>query len=133
MIEETFVMIKPDGVKRGLIGEIISRLERKMMKIEELRMLTLTKEMAEKLYEVHKGKDFFKELVDYVTSGPVVVMKIEGGNAILNCRIVVGDTSPERRVPGSIRGDFSPFLMENLVHASSSKEDAERELKLFFG
>ncbi|MGC9099798.1 MAG: nucleoside-diphosphate kinase [Caldisericum sp.] len=133
MIEETFVMIKPDGVKRGLIGEIISRFERKLMTITELRMLTLSRELAEELYIEHKGRDYFEKLINYSTSGPVVVMKIVGENAILNCRILVGDTHPEKRLPGSIRGDFSPYLTENVVHASSSKEDAERELKIFFG
>lgn len=133
MIEETFVMIKPDGVERGLIGEIISRFERKLMKIKELKMLQLTRELAEELYAQHKGRDYFEKLINYSISGPVVVMKIVGENAILNCRILVGDTYPEKRVPGSIRGDFSPYLTENVVHASSSKEDAERELKIFFG
>ncbi|BAL81061.1 nucleoside-diphosphate kinase [Caldisericum exile] len=133
MIEETFVMIKPDGVKRGLIGEIISRFERKLMSITELRMLTLTRELAEELYAEHKGRDYFEKLINYSISGPVVVMKIVGENAIMNCRILVGDTYPEKRVPGSIRGDFSPYLTENVVHASSSKEDAERELRIFFG
>lgn len=133
MIEETFIMIKPDGVQRGLIGEIISRFERKLMKITELKMLTLTRELAEELYAQHRGRDYFEKLINYSISGPVVVMKVVGENAILNCRIIIGDTYPEKRVPGSIRGDFSPYLTENVVHASSSKEDAERELKLFFG
>jgi nucleoside-diphosphate kinase len=133
MIEETFVMIKPDGVKRGLIGEIISRFERKLLTIADLKMLTLSRELAEELYAQHKGKDYFEKLINYSISGPVVVMKIVGESAILNCRILVGDTYPEKRLPGSIRGDFSPYLTENVVHASSSKEDAERELKIFFG
>jgi nucleoside-diphosphate kinase len=133
MIEETFVMIKPDGVKRGLIGEIISRFERKLLTIADLKMLTLSRELAEELYAQHKGRDYFEKLINYSISGPVVVMKIVGESAILNCRILVGDTYPEKRLPGSIRGDFSPYLTENVVHASSSKEDAERELKIFFG
>ena len=133
MIEETFVMIKPDGVKRGLIGEIISRFERKLLTIADLKMLTLSRELAEELYAQHKGRDYFEKLINYSISGPVVVMKIVGESAILNCRILVGDTYPEKRLPGSIRGDFSPYLTENVVHASSNKEDAERELKIFFG
>ncbi|MCI4462657.1 MAG: nucleoside-diphosphate kinase [Caldisericum sp.] len=133
MIEETFVMIKPDGVKRGLIGEIISRFERKLLTIADLKMLTLSRELAEELYAQHKGRDYFEKLINYSISGPVVVMKIVGESAILNCRILVGDTYPEKRLPGSIRGDFSPYLTENVVHASSSREDAERELKIFFG
>ena len=132
MIEETFVMIKPDGVSRGLIGEIISRFERKLMTIKELGVLHLSREQAEELYEAHKGKDYFEKLINYTISGPVVVMKIVGENAILNCRIVIGETQPEKRAPGSIRGDFSPYLTENVVHASSNKEDAKRELSLFF-
>lgn len=133
MIEETFVMIKPDGVKRGLIGEIISRFERKLMTIAELRMLQLSREQAEELYEAHKGRDYFEKLINYTISGPVVVMKIVGEEAIMNCRIIIGATDPAKRLPGSIRGDFSPYLTENVVHASSSVEDAQRELKLFFG
>lgn len=133
MIEETLVMIKPDGVKRGLIGEIISRFERKLLTIADLKMLTLTRDLAEELYVQHKGRDYFEKLINYSISGPVVVMRIVGENAILNCRILVGDTYPEKRLPGSIRGDFSPYLTENVVHASSSKEDAERELKILFG
>jgi len=100
MIEETFVMIKPDGVSRGLIGEIISRFERKLMTIKELKMLQLSREQAEELYEAHKGKDYFEKLINYTISGPVVVMKIVGENAILNCRIVIGETQPEKGLQG---------------------------------
>lgn len=132
MIEETLIIIKPDGVKRGLIGEVIRRLEMKQMEILDMKMKTLSIEEATKLYEVHIGKDFFEKLIEYSTSGPVVLLKIRGEDAVMNCRIIIGDTYPEKRVPGSIRGDFSPYLTENVVHASSSKEDAEREIKLFF-
>lgn len=132
MIEETLIIIKPDGVKRGLIGEVIRRLEMKQMEILDMKMKTLSTEEATKLYEVHIGKDFFEKLIKYSTSGPVVLLKIRGEYAVMNCRIIIGDTYPEKRVPGSIRGDFSPYLTENVVHASSSKEDAEREIKLFF-
>jgi len=132
MIEETLVIIKPDGVKRRLAGEIIRRFEMKMMEIVDIKMVVLKKEEAEKLYEMHKGKDFFEQLIRYAISGPVIAIKLRGEGAIVNCRIIVGDTYPEKRIPGSIRGDFSPDLTENVVHASSSKEDAQREIKLFF-
>ncbi len=133
MIKETFVMIKPDGVKRKLIGEVIKRFERKEMEIMEMKMKKLSREEAEKLYEMHKGKDFFEKLINYTISGRVVLMKIRGEEAVMNCRVVVGETYPEKRHAGSIRGDFSAYLTENVVHASSSDEDAKRELSIFFG
>jgi len=132
MIEETLVIIKPDGVKRKVAGEIIRRFEMKMMEIVDIKMVVLKKEEAEKLYEMHRGKDFFEQLIRYTISGPAIALKLRGEGAIVNCRIIVGDTYPEKRIPGSIRGDFSPDLTENVVHASSSKEDAQREIKLFF-
>ena len=132
MIKETFVMIKPDGVKRKLIGEVIKRFEQKEMEIVGLKMVQLTKEEAESLYEMHKGKDFFDKLINYTISGPVVLMKIRGEEAIMNCRIIVGATHPEERHAGSIRGDFAASLTENVVHASSSEADAKREVSLFF-
>ncbi len=132
MIKETFVMIKPDGVKRKLIGEVIKRLERKEMEVVNIKMAKLTREQAESLYEMHKGKDFFETLINYTISSPVVLMKIRGEEAIMNCRIVVGATRPEERHAGSIRGDFAASLTENVVHASSSDEDAKREISLFF-
>ena len=132
MIESTFVMIKPDGVKRKLIGEAMRRFEQKGLDIVKIRMATLRREEAEELYEMHKGKDFFEKLISYTISGPVVLMEITGEEAVMNCRILVGETHPEKRHAGSIRGDFSPYLTENVVHASSSKDDADRELKLFF-
>ncbi len=132
MIKETFVMVKPDGVKRKLIGEVIKRLEQKEMEIVDIKMKLLSREEAENLYEMHKGKDFFEKLITYTTSGKVVLMKIRGEEAIMNCRVVVGATHPEERHAGSIRGDFSAHLTENVVHASSSEEDAKRELAIFF-
>ena len=132
MVEETFVMIKPDGVRRMLIGEVIKRFEQKLMQVVDIKMKILSREEAEELYSMHKEKDFFKQLIDYTTSGPIVMLKIRGEEAVMNCRIVVGKTHPEKRQAGSIRGDFSPFLTENVVHASSSKEDAKRELSIFF-
>lgn len=132
MIEETFVMIKPDGIERGLIGEIITRFERKLMKIVDMKFLTLQRNQAEKLYEEHRGKDFFEKLIRYSISGPVLLLRIKGEGSIMNCRIVIGETIPDKRTAGSIRGDFSPYLTENVVHASSSIEDAKRELAIFF-
>jgi nucleoside-diphosphate kinase len=132
MIEETCVIIKPDGVERGLIGEVIARFEKKLMKIVDMKMITLRKEQAEELYEMHKEKDFFNQLIEYSTSGPVVILRIKGEEAIMNCRLIIGETRPEKRSSGTIRGDFSPYLTENIVHASSSKEDAKKELTIFF-
>ena len=132
MIEETCVIIKPDGVERGLIGEVIARFEKKLMKIVDMKMITLQKEQAEELYEMHKEKDFFNQLIKYSTSGPVVILRIKGEEAVMNCRLIIGETMPEKRSSGTIRGDFSPYLTENIVHASSSKEDAKKELTVFF-
>jgi nucleoside-diphosphate kinase len=132
MIEETFIMIKPDGVQRGLVGEVISRLEKKLMKIVDVKMMTLNRTQAEKLYEMHKGKDFFEKLINYSISGPVIVMRIIGEEAVMNCRLIIGETLPSKRTAGTIRGDFSPYLTENVVHASSSQEDARREISIFF-
>lgn len=132
MVEETLIIVKPDGVKRGLIGEVIKRLEMKQMEIVDLKMTCIKEDEAIMLYEMHKEKEFFEKLIKFTTSGPVVLVRVRGENAVLNCRIIIGDTYPEKRTAGSIRGDFSPYLTENIVHASSSKEDAEREIKLFF-
>jgi len=132
MIEETFVMVKPDGVRLRLIGEVIRRFEMKQLEITALKIVNISRETAEKLYEMHKGKSFFEKLISFTTSGPAVAMVVRGEDAVMNSRIIIGDTYPEKRVPGSIRGDFSPFLTENIVHASSSEEDAKREIKIFF-
>lgn len=132
MIEETFIMVKPDGVKLRLIGEVIRRFEMKQFEITALKMVNISRETAERLYEIHKRKSFFEELISFTTSGPAVAMVVRGEDAVMNSRVIIGDTYPEKRVPGSIRGDFSPFLTENIVHASSSKEDAIREIKIFF-
>ncbi|MEM0350570.1 MAG: nucleoside-diphosphate kinase [Archaeoglobaceae archaeon] len=131
-MERTFVMVKPDGVQRGLIGEIISRLERKGLKIVAIKMLKITKEMAERHYEEHKSKPFFSSLVSYISSGPVVAMVVEGKNAVKVVRKLVGATNPAEAEPGTIRGDFGLDLGRNVVHASDSISSAEREIKLFF-
>lgn len=132
MSELEFVMIKPDAVKRGLVGEIISRIERKGLKIKALKMIQMSKEMAEKLYEEHRGKPFFEDLVGYVTSGPVVVMVVEGPNAVYVMRKMIGDTDGSKAEPGTIRGDFALSKARNLIHATDSPEKVEREMSIFF-
>ncbi len=131
-VERTFVMIKPDGVRRGLIGEVISRFERKGLKIVALKMLHMTREQAEELYSVHRDKPFFNDLVEFVTSGPVVVMIVEGESAISVVRTLIGPTDGRKAPPGTIRGDFALSIQENIVHASDSPESFEREHKIFF-
>jgi len=131
--ERTFVMLKPDTVRRKLIGRIIQRFEDKGLEIVEMKMLKIPKELAEKLYEEHKNKDFFKSLVDFITSGRVVVMVIEGENAISVVRKMIGKTNPLEAEMGTIRGDFGYSTPDNLVHASDSQESAKREMQLFFG
>ncbi len=131
-VERTFVMIKPDGVRRGLIGEVISRFERKGLKIVALKMLQMTREQAEELYSVHRDKPFFNDLVKFVTSGPVVVMIVEGESAISVVRTLIGPTDGRKAPPGTIRGDFALSIQENIVHASDSPESFEREHKIFF-
>ncbi len=131
-MERTFVMIKPDAVQRGLIGEIISRLERKGLKIVAMKMLSVSKELAEKHYAEHREKPFFESLVSYITSAPVVAMVVEGKNAVKVVRTLVGATNPQEAQPGTIRGDFGMDIGRNVIHASDSLESAEREISLFF-
>ena len=133
MRERTFVMLKPDAVKRKLMGRIIQRFEDKGLEIVEMRMLKMSRELAEKLYGEHKGKDFFERLIDFITSGRVVVMVIEGERAISVVRKMVGKTNPLEADMGTIRGDFGYSTPDNLVHASDSEESAKREIQLFFG
>ena len=125
-------MIKPDGVRRGLVGEIIARFERRGFRIKALKMKWLTREEAEKLYEVHRGKHFFDELVEFVTSGPVVAMVLEGPGAIEVVRSMIGSTDPSKAAPGTIRGDYALTIDSNIIHASDSREAYEREVKVFF-
>lgn len=132
MTEQTLFIVKPDAVNRGLIGEVILRFERKGFKIIKLKMLTFTKEMAQKFYSDHSSKPFFGELVSFITSGRVVVAVIEGNNAIATTRIMIGSTKSFEAAPGSIRGDFSLGLTDNIVHASDSKESFEKEVKVVF-
>ncbi len=130
---KTFFMIKPDGVQRNLVGEIISRIEAKGFTITKIKMMTISKELAEKHYGEHKDKPFFSDLVSFITSGPVVAMQVEGENVVLQIRNLMGATHPSESTPGSIRGDLATELDKNVVHGSDSDESAERELSLFFG
>ncbi len=130
---KTFFMIKPDGVQRNLVGEIISRVESKGFAITKIKMMTIPKELAEQHYGEHKDKPFFNDLVSFITSGPVVAMQVEGENVVLQIRNLMGATNPSESTPGSIRGDLATELDKNVVHGSDSDESAERELNLFFG
>ena len=129
---KTFFMIKPDGVQRNLVGEIISRVEAKGFSITKIKMMTISKELAEQHYGEHKDKPFFNDLVSFITSGPVVAMQVEGENVVLQIRNLMGATNPSDATPGSIRGDLATELDKNVVHGSDSDESAERELNLFF-
>ncbi len=131
-VQRTFVMIKPDGVRRGLIGEIIARFERKGLKIKALKMKRLTREEAERLYDIHKGKPFFEELIQFVTSAPVVGMVLEGDEAVSVVRLMIGPTDGRKAPPGTIRGDYALSIGENVIHASDSPERAEYEIRVFF-
>ena len=130
---KTFFMIKPDGVQRNLVGEIISRIEAKGFSITKIKMMTISKELAEQHYIEHKDKPFFSDLVSFIISGPVVAMQVEGENVVLQIRNLMGATNPSESTPGSIRGDLATELDKNVVHGSDSDESAERELSLFFG
>ena len=132
MSENTLLIVKPDAVARNLVGEIISRFEKKGFKILKLKMFTFTQEQAEKFYDVHKDKPFFGELTSFITSGPVVAVIIEGNNAIATTRIMVGSTKSFEAEPGSIRGDFGLGFSENIVHASDSQESFDHESRVAF-
>ena len=131
-MEKTFLMVKPDGVARGLIGEIISRFENKGYTLNRLEMLTPSVEIAEAHYAEHKEKPFFGELVDFLTSGPVVAMEWEGENIIAVSRMMIGKTNPLDAQPGTIRCDLASTMSQNEIHGSDSAESAERELALWF-
>ena len=130
---KTFFMIKPDGVQRNLIGQIISRVEAKGFNISKIKMMIISKELAEEHYGEHKDKPFFNDLVSFITSGPVVAMQVEGNDVVLQIRNLMGSTNPSESTLGSIRGDLATELDKNVVHGSDSDESAERELSLFFG
>jgi nucleoside-diphosphate kinase len=130
--ESTLLIVKPDGVRRGLVGEVLRRVEAKGLTIEQLRMETIARETAEEHYGEHAEKPFFGELVDFITGGPVVLARVSGESAISVCRTLIGPTDPIGAPPGTIRGDLATIITENIVHGSDSPESAARELKLFF-
>ncbi len=132
MIERTLVLIKPDGVRRGLIGEIISRFERKGLRIVAMKMMRMSRSQAMEFYSVHADKPFYKDLVEFITSGPIVAMILEGDSAISVVRNMIGATDGRKAAPGTIRGDFALSIQENVVHASDSPESYEREYKIVF-
>lgn len=132
MGETSLVLVKHDGVQRGLIGEVISRFERKGLQLTGLKMLKMDRKMAEIHYEEHIGKPFFEGLIEFITSGPIIAMAWKGNNAIAIIRKLVGATDPLEAAPGTIRGDFALFKSYNDVHASDSLESAKRELDIFF-
>lgn len=131
-MERTYVMVKPDGVQRNLAGEIITRFEKKGFKIVGLKLLQLTREIAEKHYAEHIGKGFFEGLVSYITSGPVVAMVLEGKDVVAAVRTMNGATNPANATPGTVRGDYAIEVGRNIVHASDSVESAEREIAIYF-
>jgi len=131
-IQRTFVAVKPDGIQRGLIGEVISRFEQRGLKIVGIKFLQMTRELAEKHYAEHKGKPFFESLVNFIISGPIVAMAWEGNNAIQLVRNTLGATNPSAAAPGTIRGDLAVDMGRNIVHASDGPESAIRELGIFF-
>ena len=130
--ERTFIAIKPDGVKRGLIGKVITRFEDKGYKIIAMKMLTPTKEIAAKHYEEHYGKPFYEGLVKYITSGPIIAMVVEGVNVVKGARHIMGITQPDEADVGSIRADFGQIMKQNIVHGSDSVESAMREISIYF-
>ena len=133
MIENTFVMVKPDGVARGLVGEVIGRFERKGLKLTRIRMLTIDEDLARRHYAEHVERPFFPELLAFITVGPVVAMEWSGESAVSVARTLMGATDPKKAEPGTIRGDLGLAVTQNLVHGSDSPESATRELALFFG
>jgi nucleoside-diphosphate kinase len=132
-MDRTLILVKPDAFARGLTGEILARFERKGLRIAALRQLTVTRELAEKHYAEHAERPFFGELVDFITSGPIAAMVLEGPDAVKAARQVIGATNPLEAAPGSIRGDFAIEMGTNMVHGSDSPESAAREADLFFG
>ncbi len=130
--EHTFVMVKPDGVARGLVGEVISRFEAKGLTLEKMRLLSIDEDLAKRHYAEHEGKPFFGELVSFITSGSVVAMEWSGESAITVARTLMGPTNPVEAPPGTIRGDLGLVITNNIVHGSDSAASATRELGLFF-
>lgn len=131
--QRTFIMVKPDGVRRRLVGEVVGRIESKGYDIKEMKLFTIDESLAQKHYAEHTEKPFFGELVSFITSGPVVAMVVEGPDVVAGMRQLMGATNPLEATPGSIRGDLATLIGENIVHGSDSPESAEREVNLFFG
>ncbi len=131
-VETTFVMVKPDGVARRLVGEVIARFERKGLTLEDVKMVTASEDLARRHYAEHVEKDFFPELLGFITSGPVVAMRWSGESAITVARTLMGPTNPVSAPPGTIRGDLASVITENIVHGSDSAESAARELHIWF-
>jgi nucleoside-diphosphate kinase len=131
-MERTLILVKPDAFARNLTGEIIARFERKGLRLAALKLMTMTRELAERHYAEHEGKPFFEELVSFITSGPLVAMVLEGEHAIEAARQVIGATNPLQATTGSIRGDYAIEVGQNMVHGSDSPESAAREVALFF-
>lgn len=132
MGSRTFVLIKPDGVQRGLVGDIVHRFEERGLKLAAVQMRQVSQELAETYYVEHQGKDFFRPLVAYVTSGPVVAMVWEGPGSVAVARTIIGATDPSEATPGTIRGDYGVDISRNLIHGADSEASAEREIGLFF-
>jgi nucleoside-diphosphate kinase len=131
-VETTLVLVKPDGISRGLAGEIVARFERRGYELRGARLLKIPRTLAAQHYAEHKGKPFYGELVSFITSGPVLALAVRGENAIAGIRGMMGATNPADAAPGTIRGDFATELSENVVHGSDSRASARRELALFF-
>jgi len=131
-MERSLVLIKPDAIQRGLAGEIISRLERKGLKIVAMKMLHMDKNLAQRHYAIHKGKDFFDDLVNFITSSPLIAIIFQGKNAVEIIRQMMGETDPAKAQPGTIRGDFGIDIGHNLVHGSDSLKNVSKETGLFF-
>jgi len=131
-VQRTLVLVKPDGVRRGLVGEVVRRLENKGLTLIRMELRTLDRATAEDHYGEHRERPFFGELVDFITGGPLVALVVEGPNAVVGVRGLIGATSPVEATPGSIRGDFALEIGQNLVHGSDSLESAAREITLFF-
>jgi nucleoside-diphosphate kinase len=131
-VQRTLVLVKPDGVRRGLAGEVISRLEQKGLTLVAMELRTLDRETAEQHYGEHRERPFFGELVEFITGGPLVALVVEGPNAVAGVRRLMGVTNPVEATPGSIRGDYALEIGQNLVHGSDSEESAKREIGIFF-
>ena len=132
MAEKTFIILKPETIKNRLVGEVLSRIEKAGFKILAIKIVKATMEQAEKLYEVHKGKNFYEELINHITSGPIIPMIVEAEDAIKRMRMLIGATNPKEAKPGTIRGDFGISTTMNIIHAADSYESFLRESTIFF-